>query len=331
MLGLLTLFPILSTDQQPTHKINTMTMAQPPLRRRRQRFRIQIPILSRFLPIISVPHYLTPSFFFQCFASTALYLLGPVLILVTLGLLVSLSWTYWRIIIPLKFHSYSTASSVAHQAFVIFVLFNIVYNYILCVSTKHFGTEEYERTVRQLARATGFEYPDSEEDMDRWRLDLREKMLEKVRQKRLRMRHHLMSKYGIDEEKTSLSSVENTTHAITNTVNPKEETSLSIENGIALENSKDNTTKTNGSTLKNRKKEKNGNQANHDISAQPTGGRSWMWLGPNEWSYCERTRLPKPPRSHYDHVTKALVLNMDHYCPVSNFAIVSCTRFNLKS
>ena len=25
--------------------------------------------------------------------------------------------------------------------------------------------------------------------------------------------------------------------------------------------------------------------------------------------------MPKAPRSHFDHVTKKLVLNMDHYCP----------------
>lgn len=28
-----------------------------------------------------------------------------------------------------------------------------------------------------------------------------------------------------------------------------------------------------------------------------------------------RSKQPKPPRSHYDHALKELVLNMDHYCP----------------
>lgn len=28
-----------------------------------------------------------------------------------------------------------------------------------------------------------------------------------------------------------------------------------------------------------------------------------------------RSHGPKAPRSHYDHVTHKLVLNMDHYCP----------------
>ena len=38
-------------------------------------------------------------------------------------------------------------------------------------------------------------------------------------------------------------------------------------------------------------------------------------LSPHEWSFCGRSSQPKPPRSHYDHVTCSLVLNMDHFCP----------------
>ena len=42
---------------------------------------------------------------------------------------------------------------------------------------------------------------------------------------------------------------------------------------------------------------------------------SWLERGPYEWGYCKQSRGPKAPRSHYDHVTRKLVLNMDHYCP----------------
>jgi hypothetical protein len=42
---------------------------------------------------------------------------------------------------------------------------------------------------------------------------------------------------------------------------------------------------------------------------------NWQLLSPTEWSYCRYSKQPKPPRSHYDHVTKSLILNMDHYCP----------------
>ena len=42
---------------------------------------------------------------------------------------------------------------------------------------------------------------------------------------------------------------------------------------------------------------------------------SWVDLGDFEWGHCRRSKMPKAPRSHYDHITKKLVLNMDHYCP----------------
>ena len=41
----------------------------------------------------------------------------------------------------------------------------------------------------------------------------------------------------------------------------------------------------------------------------------WQLLSPVEWGHCRHSSRPKPPRAHYDHVTKSLVLNMDHYCP----------------
>lgn len=43
--------------------------------------------------------------------------------------------------------------------------------------------------------------------------------------------------------------------------------------------------------------------------------RAWMVMGPFEWGYCRETNQPKPPRSHFDHVSRKLVLNLDHYCP----------------
>ena len=42
---------------------------------------------------------------------------------------------------------------------------------------------------------------------------------------------------------------------------------------------------------------------------------AWMLMGASEWGWCQKSNQPKPPRSHFDHVTKNLVLNMDHYCP----------------
>jgi hypothetical protein len=41
----------------------------------------------------------------------------------------------------------------------------------------------------------------------------------------------------------------------------------------------------------------------------------WVNLSPYEWSMCKRTGHLKPPRAHYDSVSKSLVMNLDHHCP----------------
>jgi hypothetical protein len=48
-------------------------------------------------------------------------------------------------------------------------------------------------------------------------------------------------------------------------------------------------------------------------SGASSGAASWIDMGDFEWGYCRRTKVRKAPRAHYDHITKKLVLNMDHY------------------
>ncbi|GAB5372374.1 hypothetical protein AAMO2058_001659500 [Amorphochlora amoebiformis] len=38
-------------------------------------------------------------------------------------------------------------------------------------------------------------------------------------------------------------------------------------------------------------------------------------LVPGQWTTCSHTGMPKPPRAHFDSVSKKVVLHMDHYCP----------------
>eukprot|EP00941_MAST-03F_sp_MAST-3F-sp1_P004014 g4014.t1 len=60
------------------------------------------------------------------------------------------------------------------------------------------------------------------------------------------------------------------------------------------------------------------NSGSSSISSSSRNDRkkgSWMDLAPDEWGWCKKCNMPKAPRSHYCHVTKKLVLNMDHYCP----------------
>ena len=42
---------------------------------------------------------------------------------------------------------------------------------------------------------------------------------------------------------------------------------------------------------------------------------NWTLQGAREWGFCANSNQPKPPRAHFDYVTRSLVLNMDHYCP----------------
>lgn len=56
---------------------------------------------------------------------------------------------------------------------------------------------------------------------------------------------------------------------------------------------------------------------------------SWVDQGDFEWGYCRRTKVRKAPRAHYDHITKKLVLNMDHYCSWLYELSVFCQFLNL--
>ena len=68
--------------------------------------------------------------------------------------------------------------------------------------------------------------------------------------------------------------------------------------------------------------EEGGNTAMHHRNKKPAAShktqnssstvvRKWMLMGPYEWGFCGNSMQPKPPRSHYDHVTRKLVLNLD--------------------
>lgn len=39
-----------------------------------------------------------------------------------------------------------------------------------------------------------------------------------------------------------------------------------------------------------------------------------MLKPPDEWGWCHHSEGPKPPRAHFCHVSRKLVLNMDHFC-----------------
>ena len=256
-----------------------------------------------------------------------MYLIGPILITLAAAIITGLTWLYFKIILPMltgtnwvlthadwevymgqgndiiekqtsdeanynithddgSLMPVSQISSIVlalltpigifHTSIVLFFLANILYNYYYCVKTSNSGPS-YDDVVRQLAVVTGFHYPDTEDELIQCKRNFERKIYERVQRKR-------------DEVMSNSSRLSQGATNLANTRNKDEmdEESQSI--------STSNVTR------------------NIDTNTLPKM-HNWQLLSPIEWGYCRYSSQPKPPRSHYDHVTKCLVLNMDHYCP----------------
>mmetsp|Transcript_11892 Transcript_11892/g.22273 ORF Transcript_11892/g.22273 Transcript_11892/m.22273 type:complete len:617 (+) Transcript_11892:204-2054(+) len=359
----------------------------PPLKRRltrsRQRYSLLHPMVTNnkiFQCLQKIPPFSICTFYprdiVHIIASSILYVLGPILVIVTFALLFCLSWTFWNVILPLRFGSSSLLTRPAaliHQGFVVFVLINIIFNYVLCVSTRNgHGSKRYKAVVQELARATGFHYPETMEQTIAWRKEWHNNLIRMTRQRILQERYEQRRDLGLldDDDYNDDGDYDYDDDTISKghpngivqydiesdgihhdgrrgtrtkpTVYSSQDTNVTNATTTAASSISASTVKssaTSGNTLKTFiKKRKNGGTLDGSCSSYTAGeisknqshqyhssihrtplsmhGRgSWMTLGPYDWSYCERTQLPKPPRSHYDHVTQSLVLNMDHYCP----------------
>ena len=190
----------------------------------------------------------------------AMYLLGPVLIILAIGIICILSHTFFTIFVPMMVkNQFSKFRIFLHITWVLYILLQITFNYFWCVTTKHNGPV-FDSVVRELADATGFVYPETPEEILYWKDQIEVRVI--ARRRRLRRRQ------GQEIEEQLQAQLANDPQ------HPQPE--INVPN--------------------------------------PTI-RPWMLMGPKEWGYCSRSNSAKPPRSHYDHVTKTLVLNMDHYCP----------------
>ena len=160
------------------------------------------------------------------------YLLGPILICLALSIIGLMSYSFFGILVPmLKLkHANNLWRVYLHSTWVIWLVFNILFNYACCVFTKH-NDNTYQTVLRQLATASRLEYPETTEAMQLYKNRISELLTSRLR--------------------------------------------ASNNNNV----------------------------------------RTWQLLGPFEWGYCSYTHTPKPPRSHYDHVSQQLILNLDHYCP----------------
>eukprot|EP00978_Attheya_sp_CCMP212_P036815 scaffold169621_cov46-Attheya_sp.AAC.2 len=280
------------------------------------RRRFTVPLLNRFrLFSFSVP---TRGRLFDCvttaltvFADGFIYLLGPVLVVVALAIISFLSHTFFTVLWPMLMTPYGNVRSipgVLHASFVIFVVGNILHNYYKCVTTSNKGPK-YDAVVRELAEATNFVYPENPDELQNARSEYEFKIMQRSRARR-----------GLPpqspQRQTPPAAVPS--HSNDALVSQSPTTIMSGDaNSTAFANGSTSTKPTRrkssdtqgGESVPPRQQQRQQQQPKQ----RPLPG--WMLMGPQEWAFCPYSKQPKPPRAHYDHVTKMLVLNMDHYCP----------------
>ena len=219
------------------------------------------------------------------------YLLGPILICLASAIIFGLTHTFFYVMLPMLaspvdpqiakeaakkgleiIPAVYTKTIFMHIAFVFFLLVNVLHNYVLCVTTRNNGPA-FDRVVRELAEATDYLYPETEEEMVESKRAYEQKMIAKGRARRDMARQRRQ---------------EANVAAMTNASNQ--------QNGRGSKASTPNQPATNPTPA-----------SAPPIPAMP----AWMLMGASEWGWCLKSNQPKPPRSHYDHVTKHLVLNME--------------------
>ena len=237
------------------------------------------------------------------------YLLGPILILLASAIIFGLTHTFFYVMLPMlaspvdpqvakdaaekgleEIPVVYTRAIYMHIAFVFFLLVNVLHNYVLCVMTRNNGPA-FDRVVRELAEVTDFQYPETEEEKVESKRAYEQKMIVKGRARRDMARQR--------RQQANMAAAMTNQQEMQNGNNGSVTASIDFGDGVF----------NNGS-----------NQA--VASAQPPAPAppipampAWMQMGASEWGWCQKSNQPKPPRSHFDHVTKNLVLNMDHYCP----------------
>jgi uncharacterized membrane protein YobD (UPF0266 family) len=259
-----------------------------------------------------------------------------------LSIILLLSYTFFGIIIPMIYNKhvsyhpiYQSIILIYHCSIVIFLLVNVLYNYICCVIQKHVGYH-YDTILYELASITNMKIPKTNQELVQYKRDLSEKLTQRMKQQQHKQHHmarqqqpqnHNSSnnnnnknnnnemtqrRTGLNHDPLSIpSTTTSTPHTTTSTVQAQ-----SILPTSTLKNNNTITTTIiqSSSSLPDTVTTK-ATTTTPPPPASTNGIRTWMLLGPYEWGYCSQIQQIKPPRSHYDHVTKLLILNFDHYCP----------------
>lgn len=237
--------------------------------------------------------------------------------------------TFWKLVASMFQHDYSRNLIVMlHVCFVFFLLVNIMFNYFMCVTTRNKG-QNYDLVVRELAVATNFLFPETPSQLESFRLEYEERMLLRVRRRQARERQY----HG--EEPAPPGEYETSSQSITKDSNAKEGGSspslacVGKASGRKRDFESNHSLSNNGVTQRRMIVTSLPSSSSHQRAKQwqaspsaaklkkpsPKLIRNWMLMAPDEWGYCARSNQAKPPRSHYDYVTKTLVLCLDHYCP----------------
>eukprot|EP00934_Nitzschia_sp_Nitz4_P002406 Nitzschia sp. Nitz4//scaffold28_size193895//150477//152134//NITZ4_001680-RA/size193895-augustus-gene-0.313-mRNA-1//-1//CDS//3329546027//2401//frame0 len=269
--------------------------------------------------------------------------LGPILIVFASLIIAGLSHTFFTILMPMIYHKHALIDPETntpflptsgltvltfHVGMVLFLLMEICFNYFMCVMTPHKGPN-YDAVVRELAQATQFVYPETPVDVEAFRREHHERIMIRMRRQQQRQQQQQQQQQQLLQQQSSEVSEE-----VLPLTTPDRQSTTIAATPDALATTPGSTTTTDSSlqgattttlltssasspqaTKRRKAPKKKAPPPSKKAAAKLPVIRTWMLMAPDEWGFCENTYQPKPPRAHYDHVSKALVLCLDHYCP----------------
>lgn len=261
-----------------------------------------------------------------CVVEKIVLFLGPLLIAFASLIIAGLSWTFFTILLPMMEHKHQNDPILqrwifrfAHVSMVFMLLVEICFNYFMCVTTRNNG-KRFDVVVRELALATNVNYPETPQALELYRRDYEDRMY-----LRMKRRQQLLAQEELERSARLCATATTTGISGTALGTPTADvqvpllqttSSTPLSHHPTSTTSGDNNVKhRKGAASKKKSATRQSSQQQQQSQSQPQIIRSWMLMAPDEWGYCDRSKQPKPPRAHYDHVSKSLVLCLDHYCP----------------
>lgn len=235
-------------------------------------------------------------------ADGCFYFLGIILILFATAIILGLVSSFFFVLYPMIKRAHEKDElyllPYLHVLIVAFLVTNVVFNYVSCITTKHDGPV-HQKMIRELADATGFVYPETAQDVNQYKRDFADRIMLRMKRRK-----------ALAKEKFQQVQNNNQSEEVRQKIAPS-----NIAESTVVTQRKVGEVSSPKQRTKSPNPNENGNSENQTSQLASAPVRNWMIMGPSEWGFCDKSHQPKPPRAHYDHVTKKLVLNMDHYCP----------------